>query len=143
MCLFVLMRQLRQTKGLIGSILALLGRDLAVPDHTTMSRRAETLAVPRRSVGTNPCSCWWTAAVQAMGVNTSVSKLQAFATGACIAGTTGALLASWQRSVFPDNFLFTESINVLAMVILGGMGSLPGVILGAAVIVALPEIFRP
>ncbi len=44
--------------------------------------------------------------------------------------------------MFPDNFLFTESINVLAMVIIGGMGSLLGVILGAAIIVALPEIFR-
>jgi branched-chain amino acid transport system permease protein len=44
--------------------------------------------------------------------------------------------------VFPENFLFTESINVLAMVIIGGMGSLLGVVLGAAVIVALPELFR-
>ena len=54
----------------------------------------------------------------------------------------GALLACWQRSVFPDNFLFTESINVLAMVIIGGSGSLAGVLLGAALIVTLPEIFR-
>src|SRR4051794_39443605 len=59
-----------------------------------------------------------------------------------VRGCRGALLASWQRSVFPDNFLFTESVNILAMVILGGVGSLPGVILGAAIIVALPEIFR-
>jgi branched-chain amino acid transport system permease protein len=81
-------------------------------------------------------------AAQAMGVNTTVAKLQAFAIGAAFAGAGGCLLASWQRSVFPDNFLFTESINILAMVILGGMGSLPGVILGAAIIVALPEIFR-
>jgi branched-chain amino acid transport system permease protein len=81
-------------------------------------------------------------AAQAMGVNTTVAKLQAFAIGASFAGAGGCLLASWQRSVFPDNFLFTESVNILAMVILGGMGSLPGVILGAAVIVALPEIFR-
>jgi branched-chain amino acid transport system permease protein len=44
--------------------------------------------------------------------------------------------------VFPDNFLFQESINILAMVILGGMANVFGVILGAAVIVALPEIFR-
>ncbi len=44
--------------------------------------------------------------------------------------------------MFPENFLFTESINVLAMVIIGGMGSLLGVVLGAAVIVALPELFR-
>jgi branched-chain amino acid transport system permease protein len=81
-------------------------------------------------------------AAQAMGVNTTVAKLQAFATGACFAGIAGCLLASWQRSVFPANFLFTESINILAMVILGGMGNLLGVILGAAIIVALPEIFR-
>jgi len=44
--------------------------------------------------------------------------------------------------VFPDNFLFQESINILAMVILGGMGNVFGVILGAAIVVALPEIFR-
>jgi branched-chain amino acid transport system permease protein len=81
-------------------------------------------------------------AARAMGINTTVAKLQAFAIGASFAGFAGALLASWQRSVFPENFLFTESINVLAMVIIGGMGNLAGVILGAAVIVALPEIFR-
>ncbi len=81
-------------------------------------------------------------AAQAMGINTTVAKLQAFAIGASFAGAGGALLASWQRSVFPDNFLFTESINILAMVILGGVGSLSGVILGAAIIVALPEILR-
>jgi len=81
-------------------------------------------------------------AARAMGVNTTVAKLQAFALGASFAGFAGALLASWQRSVFPENFLFTESINVLAMVIIGGMGSLLGVVLGAIVIVALPELFR-
>ena len=81
-------------------------------------------------------------AARAMGINTTVAKLQAFAIGASFAGFAGALLASWQHSVFPENFLFTESINVLAMVIIGGMGSLAGVVLGAAVIVALPEIFR-
>jgi branched-chain amino acid transport system permease protein len=81
-------------------------------------------------------------AARVMGVNTTVAKLQAFAIGASFAGFAGALLASWQRSVFPENFLFTESINVLAMVIIGGMGSLLGVVLGAIVIVALPELFR-
>jgi branched-chain amino acid transport system permease protein len=81
-------------------------------------------------------------AARTLGIDTTVAKLQAFATGAAFAGFGGALLASWQRSVFPENFLFTESINVLAMVIIGGMGSLLGVILGAAIIVALPEIFR-
>jgi branched-chain amino acid transport system permease protein len=81
-------------------------------------------------------------AAEATGVNTTVAKLQAFAIGASFAGFAGGLLASWQRSVFPDNFLFQESINILAMVILGGMGNVVGVVLGAAVIVALPEIFR-
>jgi branched-chain amino acid transport system permease protein len=81
-------------------------------------------------------------AARAMGINTTVAKLQAFALGASFAGIGGSLLASWQRSVFPENFLFTESINVLAMVVLGGMGSLVGVVLGAAILVALPEIFR-
>ena len=52
---------LRQTEGLIGSILHLLGLDLAVPDHTTLSRRAEGLPVPRPCSGTGPCTCWWTA----------------------------------------------------------------------------------
>ena len=56
--------------------------------------------------------------------------------------SAAASLASWQRSVFPDNFLFTESVNILAMVILGGVGNLLGVILGATVIVAMPEVFR-
>jgi branched-chain amino acid transport system permease protein len=81
-------------------------------------------------------------AARVMGINTTVAKLQAFAIGAALAGLAGALLASWQRSVFPDNFLFTESINVLAMVIIGGSGNLAGVLLGAGLIVGLPEVFR-
>jgi branched-chain amino acid transport system permease protein len=81
-------------------------------------------------------------AAETMGVNTTRSKLLAFVIGAAFAGFAGGLLASWQRSVFPDNFLLQESINILAMVILGGTGNVLGVILGAAVVVALPEIFR-
>ena len=81
-------------------------------------------------------------AARAMGINTTVAKLQAFAIGASFAGIGGSFLASWQKSVFPENFLFTESINILAMVILGGMGNLLGVVLGAMVLVALPEAFR-
>ena len=81
-------------------------------------------------------------AARAMGINTTVAKLQAFAIGASFAGIGGSFLASWQRSVFPENFLFTESINILAMVILGGMGNLLGVVLGATLLVALPEVFR-
>ena len=82
-------------------------------------------------------------AARAMGINTTVAKLQAFAIGASFAGIGGSFLASWQKSVFPENFLFTESINILAMVILGGTGNLLGVVLGATLLVALPEIFRP
>jgi hypothetical protein len=52
---------LRQTEGLIGSILQLLGLDLAVPDHSTLSRRAETLVVPRALPCTGPFTCWSTA----------------------------------------------------------------------------------
>jgi len=81
-------------------------------------------------------------AARAMGINTTVAKLQAFAIGASFAGIGGSFLASWQRSVFPDNFLFTESINILAMVVLGGMGNLLGVVLGATLVVALPEMLR-
>ncbi len=81
-------------------------------------------------------------AARVMGINTTVAKLQAFAIGASFAGIGGSFLASWQRSVFPDNFLFTESVNILAMVILGGVGNLLGVVLGAALLVALPELFR-
>src|SRR5439155_506316 len=75
-------------------------------------------------------------AARAMGINTTVAKLQAFAR------IGGSFLASWQRSVFPENFLFTESINILAMVILGGTGNLLGVVLGATLLVSMPEVFR-
>jgi hypothetical protein len=52
---------LRQTEGLVGSIIALLGLDLAVPDHTTLDRRAESLDVIRPGQIPVPCTCWWTA----------------------------------------------------------------------------------
>ncbi len=81
-------------------------------------------------------------AAQAMGINTTVAKLQAFAIGASFAGMGGSILASWQRSVFPENFLFYESVNILCMVILGGMGNLVGILIGAGILVILPEILR-
>src|SRR5437016_12049917 len=73
---------------------------------------------------------------------TTLFRSQAFAMGASFAGVGGSFLASWQRSVFPENFLFTESINILAMVILGGTGNLLGVVVGATLLVTLPEVFR-
>ncbi len=82
-------------------------------------------------------------AAQAMGVNTTVAKLQAFATGACFAGVAGALLASWQHSVFPANFLFTEFDQHPRHGDPGRHGQPAWAsILGAVIIVALPEVFR-
>src|SRR5712671_431279 len=52
---------LRQTEGLIGSVIRLLALDLAIPDHSTLSRRAETLAVAGPRPAPSPCICWWTA----------------------------------------------------------------------------------
>lgn len=77
-----------------------------------------------------------------MGVNTTWMKLLAFATGAFIAGTTGALFASLQDSVFPNNFDFPQLVVVYCMVILGGLGNIPGVIIGAIVLSILPEFLR-
>src|SRR5262249_20454545 len=81
-------------------------------------------------------------AARAMGIATTVAKLQAVAIGAAFAGAAGTFLASRQRSALRENFLFTESINILAMVILGGTGNLLGVVLGATLLVTLPEAFR-
>jgi ABC-type branched-subunit amino acid transport system permease subunit/ABC-type branched-subunit amino acid transport system ATPase component len=82
-------------------------------------------------------------AAAANGINTTTTKLWAFALGATFAGIAGAVAAALQGSVFPDSFLFTESILILAMVVLGGMGHLLGAVVGAAVLVILPELLRP
>ena len=81
-------------------------------------------------------------AAEAMGVNTSMMKLKAFAGGAFIAGATGALFASFQDSVFPNNFDFPQLVIVYCMVILGGLGNVTGVILGAVLLSILPEFLR-
>ncbi|CAN5309247.1 branched-chain amino acid ABC transporter permease [soil metagenome] len=81
-------------------------------------------------------------AAQAMGINTRNMKLLAFAMGASFGGVAGAMFASFQGFVSPESFSLTESIAVLAMVVLGGMGHIPGVILGAVILAALPEILR-
>jgi branched-chain amino acid transport system permease protein len=81
-------------------------------------------------------------AALAMGIHTTRLKLLAFAIGASTAGVAGAVSASWSSSVFPDSFLFMESINILCMVILGGIGSIPGAIVGSALLVGIPEVLR-
>ena len=81
-------------------------------------------------------------AAEAIGVSTTLMKLMAFAGGALIAGTAGALFASFQDSVFPNSFDFPQLVIVYCMVILGGMGNITGVILGAVILSILPEFLR-
>jgi branched-chain amino acid transport system permease protein len=79
---------------------------------------------------------------QAMGINLIATKLLAFATGAAFAGLSGAIFAAKLSAAYPNSFNFLVSINVLAIVIVGGMGSIPGVVLGALAMVGLPELLR-
>jgi len=81
-------------------------------------------------------------AAKAMGINTRNIKLLAFSMGASFAGVAGAMFAAFQGFVSPESFSLDESIAVLAMVVLGGIGHVPGVILGGALLAALPEILR-
>ncbi|HWT72191.1 MAG TPA: ABC transporter ATP-binding protein [Oxalicibacterium sp.] len=81
-------------------------------------------------------------AAKAMGINTRNVKLLAFAMGASFGGVAGALFGSFQGFVSPESFSLTESIAVLAMVVLGGMGHIPGVVLGGLILAALPEVLR-
>ncbi|SHG42524.1 branched-chain amino acid ABC transporter permease [Massilia sp. CF038] len=81
-------------------------------------------------------------AAKAMGINTRNVKLLAFTMGASFGGVAGAMFASFQGFVSPESFSLTESIVVLAMVVLGGIGHIPGVILGGLILAALPEVLR-
>jgi len=81
-------------------------------------------------------------AAELMGVNTYMLKLLAYAMGAIFAGLAGAFFAARMRFVSPESFTFLESATVLAMVVLGGMASIPGIILGALALIVLPEFFR-
>ena len=81
-------------------------------------------------------------AAKAMGINTRNIKLLAFAMGASFGGVAGSMFAAFQGFVSPESFSLTESIAVLAMVVLGGMGHIPGVILGGVILAALPEVLR-
>ena len=81
-------------------------------------------------------------AAKAMGINTRNVKLAAFAFGALTGGLAGGLFASMQGFVSPESFGLLESVMILAMVVLGGMGHIPGVILGAVLLSAMPEVIR-
>lgn len=90
----------------------------------------------------------WTAmrddevAAEAMGIDLMKTKLLAFSLGATWAGFAGVFFASKMTFISPESFTFFESVIILCMVVLGGMGSVPGVILGAALLVILPEMMR-
>ncbi len=79
---------------------------------------------------------------EAMGINLVNTKLLAFATGAAFAGLSGALFAAKLGSIFPHSFNLIVSINVLSLIIVGGIGSLPGVVAGAFILVGMPELLR-
>ncbi|WP_150429670.1 ABC transporter ATP-binding protein [Dechloromonas sp. CZR5] len=81
-------------------------------------------------------------AAKAVGINTRNIKLLAFAMGASFGGIAGGVFAAMQGFVSPESFSLMESIMILAMVVLGGMGHIPGVILGAVLLSILPEALR-
>ena len=81
-------------------------------------------------------------AAEAMGINTRNVKLLAFAMGASFGGISGGLFAGFQGFVSPESFNLMESVMILCMVVLGGMGHIPGVILGAILLTVLPEALR-
>ncbi len=81
-------------------------------------------------------------AAEAMGINSTYLKILAFVLGAAIAGMAGSFFATFIHYVNPDNFTYMESVSILCMVVLGGLGSIPGVILGAILLTILPEALR-
>jgi ABC-type branched-subunit amino acid transport system ATPase component/ABC-type branched-subunit amino acid transport system permease subunit len=81
-------------------------------------------------------------AAACMGVNVRRYRVSAFVTAAAIAGFAGALFASWQGAVFPQNFTMSETIALYCMAILGGIRSIPGIMLGVLILQVLPEVLR-
>jgi branched-chain amino acid transport system permease protein len=77
-----------------------------------------------------------------MGINTRNLKLLAFGMGATFGGMSGVLFATFQGFISPESCSLQESIMIVAMVVLGGIGHIPGVILGALLLSALPEVLR-
>lgn len=81
-------------------------------------------------------------AARAMGINTTNMKLLAFAMGASFGGIAGGMFSAMQGFISPESFILVESIMVLAMVVLGGMGNIWGVVVGAVLLSFVPEILR-
>jgi branched-chain amino acid transport system permease protein len=81
-------------------------------------------------------------AAKAMGINVRNVKLLAFALGATFGGVAGAMFSAFQGFVSPESFTLNESIIILAMIVLGGLGHIPGVVLGAVLLAVFPEVLR-
>jgi len=81
-------------------------------------------------------------AARAMGINTRNMKLLAFAMGASFGGISGGIFSATQQFISPESFVLVESVMVLSMVVLGGMGNVWGVILGAVLLSFMPEVLR-
>ena len=81
-------------------------------------------------------------AAKAMGINVRNVKLLAFSLGATFGGVAGAMFSAFQGFVSPESFTLNESIIVLAMIVLGGLGHIPGVVLGAVLLSIFPEVLR-
>lgn len=79
---------------------------------------------------------------QALGINLVKAKLLAYGLGAAFAGLAGSIFATMLGTIYPSSFQLLISINVLALIIVGGMGSLPGVVVGATMLIGLPELLR-
>ena len=79
---------------------------------------------------------------QALGINLVGVKLSAYTMGAAFAGLAGGIFAGMLGSVFPQSFQLLVSVNVLAILVVGGIGSLPGVVIGAAALIGAPEVLR-
>lgn len=81
-------------------------------------------------------------AAEAMGINTTRYKIQSFALGTFLAGVGGGLYAHFLGYINPSDFGFLKSVDILSMVVLGGLGSIPGAVIGASILAAAPEFLR-
>ncbi len=143
-----IIRVIFQNVGALGGALGLNG----IPAYTTISWVVSFAAV---AIFTVLCLVHSTygrgfiathddeIAAEAVGLNTTRYKIVAFVVGAFFAGIAGGLYAHFKQAIAPAGFDFTKSIEIVVMVILGGMGNTMGVILGAVLLTLLPELLRP
>ncbi|MCB9456453.1 MAG: hypothetical protein H6671_10750 [Anaerolineaceae bacterium] len=79
---------------------------------------------------------------QAMGIHLVRTKLLAFGISSAFAGMGGAIFGSWLQGIFPNSFTLLVSINVVSLIIIGGLGSIPGAVVGSLILIGLPEVLR-